>query len=101
MIRHIVLCRFRQDAGEGTIEAVFAGLRALVSIPGTLKVSTGPNVSPEGHDKGFRHGFTVEFEDAAARDRYLADPDHAKAGGALVAALEGGTDGLIVVDLEV
>ena len=38
---------------------------------------------------------------AAARNAYLADPAHARAGARLVAALEDGLAGLVVVDLEV
>ena len=43
----------------------------------------------------------MEFADAAARDRYLPHPAHQVAGSRLVAALEGGTDGLIVFDIKV
>ena len=43
----------------------------------------------------------MDLADAAARDRYLVDPAHKAAGARLVAALEGGRDGLIVFDLEV
>ncbi|TIN72574.1 MAG: Dabb family protein, partial [Mesorhizobium sp.] len=48
----------------------------------------------------FGHGFTIDFRDAAARDAYLAHEAHQRAGARLVAALEGGTDGLMVLDLE-
>ncbi|MBZ9821883.1 Dabb family protein [Mesorhizobium sp. CA4] len=50
---------------------------------------------------GFGHGFTIDFRDAAARDAYLAHNAHQRAGARLVATLEGGTDGLMVIDLEV
>ena len=58
-------------------------------------------MSPEGLGKGFNDGFIMDLADAAARDGYLVDPAHQAAGTRLVAALEGGTDGLIVFDLEV
>ena len=57
-------------------------------------------MSPEGLDKGFSEGFIVTFRDAAARDQYLADEEHAKVGAAIVAAAEGGVDGIFVYDLE-
>nr|WP_292237006.1 hypothetical protein [Mesorhizobium sp.] len=43
----------------------------------------------------------MDFRDAAARDAYLVHDDHSRAGARLVAALEGGTDGLMVFDLEI
>ena len=50
--------------------------------------------------QGFNDGFIMDFADEAARDRYLPHPAHKAAGSRLVAALEGGRDGLIVFDLE-
>jgi hypothetical protein len=101
MIRHIVLVRFRSDVGDAEIAAVFKALHDLKrSIPGILGIAHGPNVSPEKLGRGTTHAFTVDFADAAARDRYLADADHGKVGAALVSAAEGGVDGLTVVDFE-
>ena len=57
--------------------------------------------APKASARVSRHGFSIDFTDAAARDTYLADPAHARAGTTLVAALDGGTNGLIVFDLEV
>jgi hypothetical protein len=64
-------------------------------------MSLGANVSPEGLGQGFAHGFSIDFENAAARDTYLADDAHARAGANLVAALDGGASGLIVFDIEI
>ncbi|MDE2445926.1 MAG: Dabb family protein, partial [Alphaproteobacteria bacterium] len=47
------------------------------------------------------HGFTVDFVDAAARDTYLPHPAHQKLGAMIVAAAQGGVDGITVVDWEV
>jgi hypothetical protein len=102
MIRHIVLVPFKPDIEGGRIAEIFASLKALKAlVPGILAISAGSNVSPEGMARGHTHGFTVDFEDVAARDRYLADPDHGKVGAALVAAAAGGADGLVVLDYEV
>jgi hypothetical protein len=101
MIRHIVLVRFRPEIGAGRIAEIFTSLEALKAVvPGILVISAGSNVSPEGMAQGHTHGFTVDFEDVAARDRYLADPDHARVGAALVEAAVGGAAGLLVLDYE-
>jgi hypothetical protein len=100
-IRHVVLCRFRADVPDAERDAIFAELAALRGhLPGITAMSLGPNVSPEGLAQGFAHGFTIDFTDAAARDAYLADAAHGRAGARLVAALEGGVNGLVVFDLE-
>jgi hypothetical protein len=102
MIRHCVIVKFRAEVTDAEREDIFDALLALRGkIDGLLGMSFGPNVSPEGLDRGFTHGFTMDFRDAAARDAYLVDPDHKVAGGRLVAALEGDVDGLFVVDLEI
>ena len=99
MIRHSILCRFRKDAD---VAAVFAALKGLqTKIPGILSITCGADNSPEGLQKGFTHGFTVDFINAAARDAYLPHPEHQKVGKLVVAALEGGLEGLAVVDWEV
>ena len=99
MIRHVVLCRFRKDADVAAIFAAITGLKQ--KIPGILAVSCGKDNSPEGLQKGFTHGFTVDFADAAARDAYLPHPDHHLSGELVVAALDGGLEGLAVVDWEI
>ena len=100
-VRHVVLVRFAAGTEPAEIEAVFdalANLRAVV--PGMLGFDAGRNISPEGLARGYTHGFVVDFADAAARDAYLAHPDHKVAGAALVALCEGGIDGVLVLDFE-
>jgi hypothetical protein len=103
MIRHIVLLRFRDDVTASERQAIYGELDALRTVvPGLVAARYGPNVSPEGKDRGFSEGFVMDFADAAARDAYLVHPDHKAAGARLVAALEGGRDtGLIVFDIAV
>jgi hypothetical protein len=102
MIRHIVLVRFRPEITEAEKSAIYAELESLRElVPGFLGASYGPNVSPEGLHKGFADGFAMDFTDAAARDDYLIHPAHKAAGARLVAALDGGTEGLVVFDLVV
>lgn len=102
MIRHCVFVRFRDDVSSSERAAIHADLEALRSlIDGMGKVHFSANVSPEPFARGFTHGFTVDFRDAAARDAYLMHEAHQRAGARLVAALESGTDGLMVFDLEI
>ena len=101
MIRHFVLCRFRDDVDDTARAVLDDRLVALCeSLPNVLDVASGPNASPEGLGRGFGHGFVIDFVDAAARDAYLEDEDHRAFGADLVAALEGGREGLLVFDLE-
>ncbi|WP_176380154.1 Dabb family protein [Paraburkholderia youngii] len=60
----------------------------------------GPNVSPEGYGRDFGGAFMMDF---ASRDdcfAYLAHPTHRAIGARLLDALEGGTQGLLVIDIE-
>ena len=102
MIRHLVLVRFRDDVAPAEISAIFDELRALRSVlPGMLAFTGGENISPEGLARGFTHAFSCDFKDAAVRDAYLIHPAHEAAGQRLVAATQGGADGLAVVDFKI
>jgi hypothetical protein len=102
MIRHCVFVKFRSGVSQDERADIYAGLNALVGqIDGLLSADFGPNISPEGQSKGFNDGFIMDLADEAARDRYLVDPAHQAAGARLVAALEGGVEGLMVFDLQV
>jgi hypothetical protein len=102
MIRHIVLVKFPAGANAETVGPLFRALDDLRGVvPGMLRFAGGPNVSPEGLTRGFTHAFVADFTDAAARDAYLVHPAHKAAGARLVAAAEGGLDGLVVVDIDV
>ncbi|PTX53092.1 stress responsive alpha/beta barrel protein [Gemmobacter caeni] len=83
---------------KAAIRADLEALREHVGGMGPVRFSA--NVSPEPFARGFTHSFTVDFDDEAARDAYLAHPEHQRAGARLVAALAGGTDGLLVIDLD-
>lgn len=102
MIRHCVFIRFKPAISAAYRAELFSEIAALRNrLPGILTVHIGGNVSPEtGMDKGFADGFIVDFADSFARDAYLADPVHRETGARLVAAAEGGLDGILVYDLE-
>lgn len=103
MIRHHVFVRFPSDLDAAAVDALLAELHGVCEpLDGVLDVRIGPNVSPEDPVvHGFRHGFVIDFATAADRDAYLVDEQHQAFGGRLVAAAEGGTDGILVFDLEV
>lgn len=100
MIRHIVLLKARPEVTEDHLQAIFADLHAL-QIPGILAIHSGRSESPEQIERGYLHGFTVDFTDWDALATYQAHPDHKRVGAALVAAAEGGLDGLLVFDLPI
>ncbi|WP_448953626.1 Dabb family protein [Labrys neptuniae] len=99
MIRHLVLTRLRADLTPEETEALLAAIRGMkAEIPGIVAIEIGSDNSPEGLARGYSHAFTVDFIDAAARDAYLPHPHHAKVGQALLAATQGGIDGILVLD---
>lgn len=100
MIRHIVLVRFRPEVGEDQIAAIFAALPPLAArLPGVTHHAFGRSESPEQIERGYLHGFTIDFADWEALARYQADLDHKAFGAQLVAHAQGGIDGILVFDL--
>lgn len=101
MIRHIVSLRFRADTPKMTRESLYRELSALSGhIEGIMDFHSFTNLSVEDERvRGFRDGFWFDFKDEAVRDAYLADPVHQEIGARLVAELEGGPDGVFVMDI--
>jgi hypothetical protein len=85
---HVVLLKFASQKSH-RFEEISAALEDLRQrMPGFLSLSGGPYSSPEGLNQGFGHGLIMSFADAAARDRYLVDPDHEKIKQAFLPDLE-------------
>ena len=102
MIRHIVLIRFQPSETEAAIAEIFAALpRLAAKLPGILAYAAGRSESPEQIERGYLHGFTIDFTGWDALQTYADDPDHKAFGGQLVAHAQGGIDGLLVFDLKV
>ena len=99
MIRHIVLIRFKPDVTEARIAEIFAALPGLSAKLGFTHAA-GRSQSPEKIERGYLHGFTLDFADWAALQTYADDPGHKAFGGQLVAHAEGGIDGILVFDME-
>jgi hypothetical protein len=101
MIRHIVLIRFRPDVTEATVASLWDELRAIDGkVPGLLAIAAGRSESPEKIERGYMHGFTVDFADWAALEAYQVHPDHRALGARLVQCADGGIEGILVFDLD-
>lgn len=100
MIRHIVLLRFRPDVSEEVRARLMHDLSALRGrMPGIRRFTPYRNASTEERVMhGFLDGFVIDFDDVAARDAYVPHPLHRAVGERLVAACEGGPDGIVVFD---
>jgi hypothetical protein len=82
----------------GPSRAIFADLHARSNSPGILAIHSGRSESPEQIERGYLHGFTVDFADWDALAAYQAHPDHKRVGAALVAGARR-LDGILVFDL--
>lgn len=102
MIRHIVLVRFRAEVSEAQIAGIFSAIPRLAEkLPGVLAFASGRSESPEKIERGYLHGFTIDFASWADLQTYADDPDHKAFGGQLVAHAVGGIDGILVFDLDI
>lgn len=102
MICHIVLIKFQPDLAEARIRELFAELHAIRSqVKGILSITSGRSESPEKIERGYMHGFVIDFEDWDALETYQNHPDHKALGGKLVANAIGGLDGILVLDIPV
>lgn len=89
MIRHMVFLKLK-NSDPAAVDALFATLRGLpAKLDGLEAVSGGPYASPEGINRGFTHGFSMDFRDAASRDAYLPHPEHMAIAEAVGPVLDG------------
>lgn len=102
MIRHIVLTRFKSAVSEETIADIYRQLESLVDkLPQASGFTGGRSKSPEQIERGYLHGFVIDFASWEALEHYAGHPQHQRLGAQLVANAEGGIDGILVLDLEV
>jgi hypothetical protein len=102
MIRHIVLTKFKPDVSEETIKGIYDGLAAVTeSLSGAANFTGGRSESPEQIERGYMHGFVVDFDNWEALQAYTDNAQHKALGGQLVANAVGGIDGILVLDLDV
>jgi len=102
MIRHIVLIRFLPSVSEAQIADLFRELHQIRGkVPGLLDITAGKSESPEEMERGYMHGFVVDFSDWTALQAYQDHPEHQVLGAKLVAASVGGKEGILCFDLPV
>ncbi|MEM1236432.1 MAG: Dabb family protein [Pseudomonadota bacterium] len=102
MIRHIVLTKFKPETSEETIKGIYDGLAALADqLPGAGGFTGGRSESPEQIERGYMHGFVIDFSDWEALQNYADNEEHKAYGGQLVANAVGGIEGILVLDIEV
>ncbi len=102
MIRHIVLTKFRPDVTDQAIGTIYKGLADLSeALPGASGFTGGRSKSPEQIERGYMHGFVIDFEDWAALETYQNNETHKALGAQLVENAVGSIDGILVLDLEV
>ena len=102
MIRHIVLTKFKPDTSENTIALIYAGLATLTDkLAGASNFAGGRSESPEQIERGYLHGFVVDFDDWGALKAYAENAEHKALGAQLVKNAVGGIDGIIVLDINV
>ena len=102
MIRHIVLTKFKSETSENKIAEIYSGLSALVDkLPGAMSFTGGRSQRPEQIERGYMHGFVIDFESWDALKNYADNEEHKALGGQLVENAIGGIDGILVLDLDV
>lgn len=102
MIRHIVLTKFKPETPEDRIAEIYRGLAALTKkLPGAANFAGGRSESPEKIERGYMHGFVVDFDDWEALQTYSENAEHKALGAQLVANAVGGKDGILVLDIDV
>ena len=77
MIRHIVLIRFKLETAEDQITEIYEGLLALTDkLSGANNFTGGRSESPEQIERGYKHGFVIDFDSWADLRTYADHPEH-------------------------
>jgi len=75
--RHVVVFKFKDTTTDEQVQEIVQAFGQLENqIDSIIAYEHGINVSPEGHDQGFTHCFTVTFADASGLETYLPHPAH-------------------------
>lgn len=102
MIRHIVLTRFKPEMTEDEIADIHAGLSALTTrLPSARGFTGGRSASPERIERGYMHGFVIDFDSWEDLKAYADHPEHRALGARIVENAVGGIAGVLVLDLDV
>ena len=102
MIRHIVLTKFKPETPEDKIEGIYARLADVADrLPGANGFTGGRSESPEQIERGYMHGFVIDFDSWEDLQTYQDNDDHKACGAQLVENAIGGIEGILVLDLDV
>ena len=102
MIRHIVLTKFKPETNETKIEEIYRDISDLADrLPGAQSFTGGRSKSPEQIERGYMHGFVIDFDNWDALRAYAENSEHKLLGGQLVENAVGGIEGILVLDLDV
>lgn len=102
MIRHIVLTRFRSEVSEQTITEIYQGLASVTkALSGAHNFVGGRSKSPEQIERGYMHGFTIDFDSWDDLKTYADSEEHKVLGAEIVANAEDGLNGVLVLDIEI
>ncbi len=102
MIRHIVLTKFKAHVTEEQVTDIYTALAALTQeLAGANNFCGGRSQSPEQIERGYMHGFVIDFDNWGALKNYSINPMHKSLGGRIVENAVGGIDGVLVLDIEV
>jgi lysophospholipase L1-like esterase len=79
VLRHIVIFKFKPEVTAAQLDEINMAFQNLkIAIPQVQDFERGINNSPEGHHKGFTHGYLITFATEADREAYLPHPAHKK-----------------------
>ena len=102
MIHHIVLTKFKPETPEAKIAEIYHELSALSDkLPGAQSFTGGRSESPEHIERGYMHGYVIDFDSWEALKAYANSPEHHVLSAQLVENAAGGIDGILVLDLDV
>lgn len=97
-VKHTVLLKFKATTPGAAIAEIMRDLAGLVDvIPGIVNFSGGADISVEGLQQGFTHGFAFTFADVASRDAYLPHPAHEAVKAKILAEIDG-VESVVVLD---
>ena len=102
MILHCVFLNLAEDADiDRLMEANVMIGEVLDEIDGVYDFAAGPNRDFENKSPAYESGFVITFANKDALDAYAEHPRHKEAGGILTSLCFGGSDGVLVFDLDV
>ncbi len=95
MIKHLVMFRFREDAGSAAIDAIVAGLNGLPAlIPEIRSFQVGQDVLRS--ERSYDLALVSDFDDLEALGRYQVHPEHQK----VVTLVKQAASSVVAVDYE-